>query len=167
MLLLFLNLAVTIVSASLLPPRASAQFSSISSPSPDAENVTHTYTADEIHANIMAGFNPDKIMSSSEYYASALSRDASAIDDKTRMVYLSDRRTFVVPTNGAQSTTGNQSLEARQSVPCIPSAHYALISAQSYWSPWEHITPCLFAGGSGTASVTYNGGVTISTYLTG
>lgn len=114
----------------------------------------------DIHANILAKFPADRIITSDELDIYLAAHAAELQDDSAndRTIYLSDSHTFITIDATA---TGNGTLEARQGS-CLTYGQTNLLATHEYWSPWAHLSSCGFSTAGQGGSVTYQTARSIS-----
>jgi len=116
---------------------------------------SRSLTADEMHANVMRAWDPDRVILSTDLDTLA----AASPEAVGSTVYLPDRRTFV------ELTRRNVTLAERES--CHTDApERKVLRSQVIWDPWQPLTSCLHtgkdpSGGSTAFSVSVSKGTTI------
>jgi hypothetical protein len=119
---------------------------------------------DEIHANVMAKWPTDKIITSAQL--SQLREDAASDSKLTNTtLYLSDLRKWVKlgGTSDNTTVTRRDQLGIRQACPCQGETYYDVLWTYAYWGPWEHLTSCMVvAGDPAGGTVTYTEETSIS-----
>lgn len=110
-----------------------------------------TFTAAEIHANVLKHYPAENVLTSENLYPYLLSNQ-----NANHTIYLSDTRAFIDlrTVHQKQPATDSSNPYKRQgggTNPCFGYTSTYTTSSGSYWSAWSPVSSCLYTGASSAA----------------